>query len=61
MTAIDNLSGVTTGTVLEAAAVTEESEFRPMRTAEESVGMMASAEGLTSDFSTVRRCGSWRS
>ena len=53
MTAIDNLSGVTTGTVLEAAPVTEESEFRPMRTAEESVGMMASAEGLTSDFSTV--------
>ena len=39
----------------------QESEFRPARKVEESVAMMASAEALSSDFSTVRRCGSWRS
>ena len=61
MTAIDNLLGATTGTVFEASKVNDESEFRPVRTAEESVGMMAGAEALNSDFSTVRRCGSWRS
>jgi hypothetical protein len=43
------------------SVTSDESGFQPTRTAAESVALMGSAEALTSDFPTVRLCGSWRS
>jgi hypothetical protein len=61
METLDSVPTLDRSQLNTATEAIRETEFRPVRTAKESVAMMTSAEALNSDFSTVRKCGSWRS